>query len=126
MSEKMVEYDSALSKKLEERLEALGIKSKKREMFGHEVFFVKGYMFAGVSDRGIYVNLGRTAVARLLKIEKGVSAVKVEHGMTMKDYLLLDREISGDGRKLNKWLRQADQFISNQPSREKKKNKTLK
>ncbi|MBM4372236.1 MAG: hypothetical protein FJ098_11310, partial [Deltaproteobacteria bacterium] len=77
-----------------------GIAPDLRRMFGHEVFFLNGYMFAGACLDGVFVHLGADAVQDALAREPGVAAFSPADGMTMKDYLLLGPAIADDAGRL--------------------------
>ena len=67
---KMMQFDAELSARLEHILAGLGIPAEKKKMFGHETFFLNGYMYAGANEFGIMVHLGRDSVPAVLENEK--------------------------------------------------------
>ena len=58
MKRKMLQYSPELSAYLEEKIKKHGFQATKQKMFGHEVFFLNGYMFSGANVEGIFVHTG--------------------------------------------------------------------
>ena len=52
----MLPFSPELFAYLEEKIEKYGFPTTKQKMFGHEVFFLNGYMFSGANVEGISVN----------------------------------------------------------------------
>jgi len=53
MAGKMSAFSRELIDFLSVRLSSYGYETEVRKMFGHEVHFLYGYMFAGANERGI-------------------------------------------------------------------------
>jgi hypothetical protein len=63
----MMRYSPEGGARLEALLERRGWGVERRKMFGHETWFLNGYMFCGANLKGIYVHLGERAVCQSLK-----------------------------------------------------------
>jgi hypothetical protein len=120
---KMLQFNPELHEALTEKVVKYGYPVSPMKMFGHEVYFLNGYMFTGANEDGIFVHLGEEAVLSALSRAKGVSAFHPMEGMTMKDYLLLTEETHTDSRKLKKWLDGSAQYLSARPPKVKKPKK---
>jgi TfoX/Sxy family transcriptional regulator of competence genes len=120
MGKKMVPFSPELFEHLEKRIVELDYEVERRKMFGHEVFFLRGYMFAGANERGIYVHVGTEAKEKALQDESGVGNFEPLEGMAMKEYVLLEREIYASDDRLRDWLRKSNEYLSSLPPKQKK------
>ncbi len=118
---KMVSFSPELTTYLSQKLDEFGYKTEKKKMFGHETFFLNGYMFAGANVNGIYVHIGEDAKNDALSKESGVGPFEPMEGMVMKEYLLLGKNIYSDGVQLKKWLERASTYLLSLPPKKKKK-----
>lgn len=91
-----------------------------KKMFGHEVFFLNGYLFAGANERGWFVHVGAAARDEALATDPCVARFEPLEGSVMKEYLLISDE--GDrADALARWLDTAARFIAAQPPKATKK-----
>jgi TfoX/Sxy family transcriptional regulator of competence genes len=120
MKKKMLKFSPELSEALDKKLQALGIEAKKQKMFGHEVFFLNGYMFTGANESGIFVHIGKDARDAALKKETGVSPFEPMEGTVMREYLLLNEPVYSNEGQLKKWLDLSGQYIRSLPPKQKK------
>ena len=99
MKRKMLQFSPELSEYLEEKVKQLSIHATKKKMFGHEVFFLNGYMFSGANVKGIFVHIGQETRDQALEKESSFSLFEPMEGMIMRDYLLLKEPIYSDDKK---------------------------
>jgi hypothetical protein len=92
-------------------------------MFGHEVHFLNGHMFAGASIRGINIHVGQSIKDAALRDERGVYSFEPLEGMAMKEYILVDEEIYGDEERLRAWLEKGAAFIESLPPKKKREKR---
>jgi hypothetical protein len=121
MKKKMLKFFPELSESLEKTLQAYGFDAKKQKMFGHEVFFLNGYMFTGANESGIFVHIGKDARDVALEQETNVSLFEPMEGTVMREYLLLHKPVYSDEKQLKKWLDLSSHFLLSLPPQKKKK-----
>lgn len=121
MKKKMLKFAPELSESLEKKLQAYGYSAKKQKMFGHEVFFLNGYMFTGANESGIFVHIGKDARDVALEQETGVSPFEPIEGTVMREYLLLHEPAYSDEEKLKTWLDLSRQYLLSLPPKRKEK-----
>jgi TfoX/Sxy family transcriptional regulator of competence genes len=121
MKKKMLKFSPELSDSLEKKLQAHGFGGKKQKMFGHEVFFLNGYMFTGANESGIFVHIGKDARDEALEKEAGVSPFEPMEGTVMREYLLLHKQVYSDDKQLKHWLDLSSQYLLSLPPKKKKK-----
>jgi TfoX/Sxy family transcriptional regulator of competence genes len=123
MKRKMLQFSPELSAYLEEKIEKFGFPTTKQKMFGHEVFFLNGYMFSGANVEGIFVHTGKDERDKALEKESAVGTFEPMEGMVMREYLLLTEPIYSDDKKLKKWLDKSSEYLTSLPPKKKKKHK---
>jgi hypothetical protein len=121
VGKKMIPFSKELFNHLSSRITDYGYQTDIRRMFGHEVHFLNGYMFAGANRDGIYVHIGEEAKALALEGEEGVFPFEPLEGMSMREYLLLGPEVYGNDAALKRWLDQSSDFLLSLPPKVKKK-----
>ncbi|MGD9347819.1 MAG: TfoX/Sxy family protein [Candidatus Aminicenantes bacterium] len=121
MKKKMLEFSPELSEWLEIRLQTYGFDAKKQKMFGHEVFFLNGYMFTGANECGIFVHIGQAERDTALKRETGVSPFEPMEGTVMREYLLLHKPVYSDEDTFKKWLDLSSRYLLSLPPKKGKK-----
>jgi TfoX/Sxy family transcriptional regulator of competence genes len=121
LKKKMLKFSPELSESLEKKLQAYGIDANKQKMFGHEVFFLNGYMFTGANESGVFVHIGKDARDIALEKETDVSLFEPMEGTVMREYLLLHEPSYSDEEKLKKWLDLSSQYLLSLPPKKKKK-----
>ncbi len=120
---KMMQFDADGDAALGKAILNAGYAPDKKKMFGHEVYFLNGYMFAGANTSGVFIHVGEEAVQAAVDAEDGVGPFRPMEGMTMKAYLQLAPAVTGDGDKLDAWLRQSAEFLLGLPPKVKKPRK---
>ena len=115
----MLKYNPELSASLEKKIQKYEYGAHKKKMFGHEVFFLNGYMFTGANESGIFVHIGKDARDRALEEEKAVVKFEPMEGNVMKDYLLLQEQVHTNEDKLKKWLDQSSEYLVSLPQKKK-------
>lgn len=111
----MMKYSAELGAVLEERIRASHYAANRRKMFGHETWFLNGYMFAGASVEGIWVHLGEEAVRQALAAEEGVAPFSPGRGMVMKDYLTVVEPGCREAERLASWLERSARYLLSRP-----------
>lgn len=119
MKKNMLKFNPELFASLEKKVRDYKYGAVKKKMFGHEVFFLNGYMFAGANESGIFVNVGKEARDRALEGEEGVIPFEPLEGTVMKDYLLLQEQVHSNKNRLKKWLDQSSGYLCSLPPRKK-------
>jgi len=119
MKKKMLKFAPGLSESLEKKLHDYGYGAKKQKMFGHEVFFLNGYMFTGANESGIFVHIGKDARDAALEKETDVSPFEPMEGTVMREYLLLHEPAYSDEKKLKTWLDLSRQYLLSLPPKRK-------
>jgi TfoX/Sxy family transcriptional regulator of competence genes len=121
MAKKMLEFSPELSDYLEYILNEHEYSWEKKKMFGHETFFLNGYMFCGANVKGIFVHVGIDAKLEALMNEKGVAPFEPREGMVMKEYLLLNKDVYSDEEELLKWLDRSRTYLLSLPPKKRKR-----
>ena len=116
----MLPFSPELSEFLENKIKTYGYPAEKKKMFGHETFFLNGYMFSGANVRGISVHIGKEERDRALERESGVSPFEPMEGMVMKEYLLLQKPVYSSAKDLKRWLDLSSGFLLSLPQKKKK------
>jgi TfoX/Sxy family transcriptional regulator of competence genes len=119
----MMKFSPELGALLEKQIHADGYPASKRKMFGHETWFLNGYMFAGASAEGIWMHLGEAAVQEALAAEEGVAPFSPGRGMVMKDYLTLTEPGCREAGRLRPWLERSSQYLLSLPAKSSKAKK---
>ena len=123
---KMMAYDPELGEWLEQRLSEWGYPAECKHMFGHQSWFLNGYMFTGANELGIFVHLGEDAVQTALGDSASagdVASFEPGPGMTMKDYLVVTKQVCSDETTLRRWLAQSSDYLVSLPPKQPKKRK---
>jgi hypothetical protein len=123
MKRKMLPFSPELFAYLEEKIEKHGFPTTKHKMFGHEVFFLNGYMFSGANVDGIFVHTGKEVRDKALEREPAVGPFSPMEGMIMQEYLLLTEPVYSDDEKLKEWLDKSSVYLTSLPPKKKKKRK---
>ncbi len=116
----MLQFSPKLTEYLEERIQKYGYFTNKQKMFGHEVFFLNGYMFSGANVDGIFVHIGKEERDRALGKNPDVGPFEPMEGMVMQEYLLLKKPAYSDENKLKEWLDKSSQYLNSLPPKIKK------
>jgi len=123
MPRKMMQFDADGDQALGQAILQIGYAPDKKKMFGHAVYFLNGYMYAGANTAGAFVHVGEETVLASVETEDGVGPFSPMEGMTMKAYLQLTPTITGDGEKLGAWLRRSAEYLTALPPKVKKPRK---
>jgi TfoX/Sxy family transcriptional regulator of competence genes len=123
MKRKMLPFSPELSAYLEEKIDKYGIPKTKQKMFGHEVFFLNGYMFSGANIDGIFVHIGKEERDKALEKDPATRTFEPMEGMIMREYLLLTEPIYSDDKKLKNWLKKSSEYLTSLPTKKKKNRK---
>jgi len=90
----------------------LSIDAEQKKMFGHETYFLRGFMFAGVFGDDLFVHVGE-ARAREIEIDARGIGFFEPMGKRMKAYITLNAEVQKS--QLDSWLKEGAAFISRLP-----------
>ena len=115
MAKKMTPYSAELFELLSKIIGDIGLDTEIKKMFGHEVHFLNGHMFAGASSRGINIHVGLREKENALESESGVFAFEPLEGMAMKEYILVGEEIYNDENRLRNWFEKGASYIASLP-----------
>jgi TfoX/Sxy family transcriptional regulator of competence genes len=116
----MMKFSPELGRLLAKQIQAAGYPASKRKMFGHETWFLNGYMFAGASTQGVWLHLGAPAVQEALASQKGVAPFSPGRGMVMKDYLTLTEPGCREQGRLGPWLERSSAYLLSRPPKKKR------
>ena len=116
----MLAASAEMSAVLDKAIADSGLPAEKKKMFGHETWFLNGYMFCGANVRGIFVHLGRDAVPGIIEREDDTGPFEPGRGMTMKDYLQLGLTICAKEDVLQEWLKRSAEYLLAKPPKIKK------
>jgi hypothetical protein len=117
---KMMQFDADGDAALGRAILHAGYAPDKKKMFGHEVYFLNGYMYAGANTNGVFLHVGEEGVQAAVDAEAGVGPFSPMEGMTMKAYLQLAPAVTADADKLGAWLKQSAEFLLGLPPKVKK------
>lgn len=120
----MLQFSPELSADLEKKLETYGYPATKQKMFGHEVFFLNGYMFTGANVDGIFVHTGKEERDRALEQDEGVAPFEPMEGMTMREYLLLKKPVFSNEKKLKGWLDRSSEYLFSLPPKKRRQKRS--
>lgn len=126
MKKKMLKFNPELSELLGKRILECGFNPDLRKMFGHEVFFLNGFMFCGANADGVFFHVGEKMKDELLSAGKNVSPFSPLEGMVMKEYIQVDMSASTDAKKIKKWIVTSGNYLLSQPPKLKKLKKIIK
>ena len=122
MAERILPFSEDMHQLLGDALSALGIEAEEKKMFGHHTMFLNGYMFAGGNVRGIFLNIGRDEVDRLLQ-ENNQLFPFAPGGRAMRDYIQLGLPIAEDPSELKAWVKRSANYLTSLPPKVKKPKK---
>ena len=123
MTRKMLKFNPELSEQLGKRILECGFTPDIRKMFGHEVFFMNGYMFCGANVEGAFFNVGGKLREEFLSTEKHVAPFTPVEGMAMKDYIQVDMSVCADAKNFKKWITTSGNYLLSLPPKRKKPKK---
>lgn len=92
------------------------IPAVKKRMFGHETYFLRDYMFAGVFGEDVFVHTGQKTVEA--NNGNGIGFFEPMPGRRMKAYLTIAPEIQTE-RTLKKWLELGARYLQGLPAKKK-------
>jgi hypothetical protein len=119
MGKKMIPFSVELFELLSKTINDIGLATQIKKMFGHEVHFLKGYMYAGANSRGINIHVGLSEKENAINNESGIFAFEPLEGMAMKEYILVGEEIYNDEKRLRSWLEKGASYIASLPPKKK-------
>ncbi len=96
---------------------------KMRKMFGHEAWFLNGYMFTGANENGIYVHLGEEDAAVAIAENEDLSPFSPRRDMIVKAYALIAGAAAEDRETVVSWVRRSADYLSALPKKEPKERK---
>ena len=93
---------------------------QKKPMFGHEVYWVNGNMFAGVFQDSIFFRLSARDQTELLGKFKDAKQFEPMAGRPMKDYVVVPESVLGDKELVNAWMKRSYDFTASLPEKKAK------
>jgi len=91
---------------------------ERRRMFGCPCAFVNGKMFTGLHEQRLFVRLGASERAALLK-EAGTKPFAVR-GRTMREYVAFSTALEHTPRELSAWMGKALAYASKLPQQQRR------
>jgi TfoX/Sxy family transcriptional regulator of competence genes len=113
------------SKELGERLAPHMEKfhGERRKMFGADVWFINGNMFAGVFGDGMILRLSDEDGMSIKKEMPGVGVFSPGEVMVMREYVLIPSEFLRDLENLDRWIERSYDLVKSLPVKAPKKRK---
>jgi hypothetical protein len=92
-------------------------------MFGHDTWFLNGYMFAGCNTDGVFVHLDEESVAAAVVEHDDAIPFSPGRGMTMKGYLQINDPSAQKVEIIDSWLASSADYLQALPAKVKKPRK---
>ena len=114
-----------MSQEAARRLEALvqPFACEKKPMFGHEVYFVNGNMFAGIFEKSTWLRLSAKDQAEIMKQHKDAKLFEPMKGRPMKDYVVVPEPLLEDRQAIGMWLARSYEYTASLPEKKAKPKK---
>ena len=114
-----------MSQESAQRLEAIvkPFACQKKPMFGHEVYWIDGNMFAGVFESSIWIRLSPPDQGEFLGKYKGAKQFEPMAGRPMKDYVVVPELVLDDKTAIGEWMKRAYDFTAAMPAKKPKAKK---
>lgn len=96
---------------------------QKKPMFGHEVYWVNGNMFAGVFQDSIFFRLSPEDRAEFLGKFGDAKQFEPMAGRPMKDYVVVPESVLVDKGLVNTWMERSYAFTKSLPEKKAKARK---
>ena len=111
-----------MSPKVAEQLASLvkGFDCQKKPMFGHEVYWINGNMFAGVFEDDIWIRLSRDDQGDYFEKYDDGKLFEPMAGRAMKDYVVLPESVVANTEAANEWIEKAYKFTAMLPEKKPK------
>lgn len=120
---KMMKYDPARGEALRKLIEDAGYSATMKKMFGHDTWFLNGYMYAGCNTDGVFVHIGEEAAIKAVAEHDNLSPFSPGRDMIMKDYIQINEPSAGDDRIVSEWLKRSATYLESLPEKVKKAKK---
>ena len=98
---------------------------QKKPMFGHEVYWVNGNMFAGVFQSLLFFRLSLQDQQEFLGKFKDAQQFEPMAGRPMKDYVVIPESVLGDKTALSEWMKRSYDFTASLQEKKPKPKKKL-
>lgn len=118
-----MKYDPARGEALKGLIEEAGYAATMKKMFGHDTWFLNGYMYAGCNIDGVFVHLGDEASKNALAEHEDLSPFSPGRDMIMKDYIQINEPSAGDPGIVSAWLARSAAYLQSLPEKIKKPKK---
>jgi TfoX/Sxy family transcriptional regulator of competence genes len=114
-----------MSQEAAQRLEAIAkpFACQMKPMFGHQVYWVNGNMFAGVFQNLLFFRLSPQDQAEFLGKFKDSKQFEPMEGRPMKDYVVIPETVLGDKKVLNEWMKRSYDYTASLPEKKPKVKK---
>jgi TfoX/Sxy family transcriptional regulator of competence genes len=96
---------------------------QKKPMFGHEVYWVNGNMFAGVFQSLLFFRLSPQGQKEFLGKYKDAKQFEPIEGRPMKDYVVIPESVLGDNKALGEWMKRSYDYTASLPVKKPKVKK---
>jgi len=118
---KMVKFDPARGEVLRALIEKAGYPATMKKMFGHDTWFLNGYMYSGCNTEGFFVHVGEASAGRAVAEHEDVVPFSPGRGMTMKDYVQINEPSAENREIVAEWLETSANYLQSLPTKVKKK-----
>ena len=118
-----MEYDSARGAALKQIIEEAGYSATMKKMFGHDTWFLNGYMYAGCNTYGVFVHLGEVASSKAVAENDDLSPFSPGRDRIMKDYVQINEPSAGNTNIVLYWLGRSATYLESLPEKVKKPKK---
>jgi TfoX/Sxy family transcriptional regulator of competence genes len=114
-----------MSQEAAQRLEAMvkPLACQKKPMFGHEVYWVNGNMFAGVFQSSLFFRLSPDDQREFLGKYKDAKQFEPMEGRPMKDYVVMPESVLVDSNATIEWMKRSYDFTASLPEKKPKAKK---
>lgn len=113
-----------LTEYLEEALS--GYHFDKKRMFGSQVYFVNGNMFAGVFEATIFLRFAENDREQLLSLSDEIVLFEPNPGQKLKEYIVFNDSFIHDRMFFSNWLDKSYRYASSLPEKKPKSKKPKK
>lgn len=96
---------------------------QKKPMFGHEVYWVNGNMFAGVFQSSLFFRLSPQDQKEFLEKYGDAKQFEPMAGRPMKDYIVIPESVQGDSKAVGEWMKRSYYFTASLPAKRPKAKK---
>ena len=117
----MAKFDPGRAIILSDLVQKTGYPATLKKMFGHDTWFLNGYMYAGCNTGGVFVHLGEDGAKNAIDTNDDVIPFSPRSDMVMRAYVQIADPSARDPQILSEWLKRSAEFLLALPPKVKKK-----